>query len=439
MNANPASAQVQPLRIFLCHASYDKPPVRELYDRLRTDGFDPWLDVEKLVPGQDWPHEITKTVRASDVVIVCLSHRSVAKSGFVQKEIRQALDVADEKPEGTIFLIPLRFEDCQVPERLQRWQRIDFFEKNGYEKLLGALQARGASDDPHSYHDGLVPTGSESLGSRVKVLMQKLRNVWIEVPLQPDINVVRILKALPRKGKLVRLRKHSIKIECRSVLDHIFSLAHTADVFLAAHIKHGLAVNALQRLASQIAYHDICEALIDDHADFTPTRRFPVWAPADLKEVEQAANKLIRPWMEPWLRRDFDAAMRMLEDPGDSCTKFLRILDKIDPIIGIWRYLHHFRGELDVANFLKAMDDFFSNPEVLVVCGKNAIDQRVCRIVEFLQTTDNARKYCSDRNFLDEIAVSAGVPRDMPRRLIEGRKLQFASSPPKWTKRFREP
>jgi len=41
----------RPLRVFLCHASQDKPAVRELYGRLDSEGWmDVWLDEEKLYP-----------------------------------------------------------------------------------------------------------------------------------------------------------------------------------------------------------------------------------------------------------------------------------------------------------------------------------------------------------------------------------------------------
>lgn len=70
------------LRIFLCHSSGDKPKVRDLYERLLAEGFDPWLDEEKLLPGQKWKTEIPKAVRASDVVIVCLSRSAVNKAGL---------------------------------------------------------------------------------------------------------------------------------------------------------------------------------------------------------------------------------------------------------------------------------------------------------------------------------------------------------------------
>lgn len=130
------------LRVFLCHSKEDKPRVCKLYQRLVSDGFDTWLDEEKLVPGQDWDLEIRKAVRKADAIIVCLSKGSVTKAGYVQKEIRFALDVTDEKPEGMIFLIPARFEDCDVPSRISRYQWIDLFTQDGYQRLRKSLQLR---------------------------------------------------------------------------------------------------------------------------------------------------------------------------------------------------------------------------------------------------------------------------------------------------------
>src|ERR1035438_2695406 len=92
------------LQVFLCHASADKPAVRALYHRLQEDGFQPWPDEEDLLPGQDWEPQIRRAVRESDVVLVCLSQSSVSKKGFVQKEIKFALDTAEEQPEETIYV-----------------------------------------------------------------------------------------------------------------------------------------------------------------------------------------------------------------------------------------------------------------------------------------------------------------------------------------------
>lgn len=112
----------RPLKVFLCHTSQDKSAVRSLYKRLNTEGWiDPWLDEEKLLPGEDWEVEIRKAVREADAIVVFISNHSKTKEGFVQKEIRFALDIADEKPEGTIYIIPARLDECDIPDRLKRW------------------------------------------------------------------------------------------------------------------------------------------------------------------------------------------------------------------------------------------------------------------------------------------------------------------------------
>ena len=51
-------------QIFLCHASEDKAQVREVYRRLRDiEGFEPWLDEEDLLAGQDWDYEIKRALK----------------------------------------------------------------------------------------------------------------------------------------------------------------------------------------------------------------------------------------------------------------------------------------------------------------------------------------------------------------------------------------
>jgi len=130
------------LKIFLCHASEDKSIIRTLYDNLHADGFDPWFDEEHILPGQDWQREITKAVKQSDVVLVCLSSNSIKKTGYVQKEIKEVLDIADLQPEDTIFVIPVRLQECVVPDRLSKWQWVNLFESNGYEQLTRALRLR---------------------------------------------------------------------------------------------------------------------------------------------------------------------------------------------------------------------------------------------------------------------------------------------------------
>ncbi|MEN9564728.1 MAG: hypothetical protein RIR73_2972, partial [Chloroflexota bacterium] len=135
----------RPLKVFLCHSSADKPAVRELYRKLTAFDIDVWLDEVKLIPGQQWKLEIPKAVREADAVIICLSKTSVTKEGYVQKEIKFALDVALEKPEGTIYLIPARLEECKVPDSLNDWHWVNLFESQGFDNILKSLRVRAVS------------------------------------------------------------------------------------------------------------------------------------------------------------------------------------------------------------------------------------------------------------------------------------------------------
>jgi len=73
-------------------------------------------------------------------LLVCLSRGSINKSGYVQKEIRLVLDVAEEQPEGTLFLIPIKLEDCEVPDSMRRWHWVELYRRGGYNRLTVALR-----------------------------------------------------------------------------------------------------------------------------------------------------------------------------------------------------------------------------------------------------------------------------------------------------------
>ena len=128
------------LKVFLSHASEDKPKVRSLCKRLKADGFDPWLDEERLLPGQDWRLEIEQALRDSGAILLCFSQESVAKEGFIQREYKHAMSIQEEKPEGAIFVIPVRLDKCEMPYYIREIQWVDYPE--GYDKLVMALQVR---------------------------------------------------------------------------------------------------------------------------------------------------------------------------------------------------------------------------------------------------------------------------------------------------------
>jgi formylglycine-generating enzyme required for sulfatase activity len=134
-------AEIKPIQIFLCHASEDKVAVEAIYDRLKSLGYKPWLDKRDLLPGQRWRVEIPKAIRASDYILIFLSETSVAKRGYVQDEFKLALEVLRQIPDGTIYAIPVRLDECPIPDQFADLHWCNLFEADGFEYLLRALHA----------------------------------------------------------------------------------------------------------------------------------------------------------------------------------------------------------------------------------------------------------------------------------------------------------
>jgi pSer/pThr/pTyr-binding forkhead associated (FHA) protein len=128
------------VQIFLSYAREDEKQVKKLYQRLFDAGFKPWMDKKDLLPGERWKSRIPRAIRQSDFFLACLSTCSVTKRGFLQKEINDALDIWQEKLDSDIYLIPVRLEDCEVPERLCDFQWVDLFEEDGWIRLVKAIQ-----------------------------------------------------------------------------------------------------------------------------------------------------------------------------------------------------------------------------------------------------------------------------------------------------------
>ncbi len=137
------------------------------------------------MPGEDWEVEIPKALFASDVILVCLSKNSVNKEGFVQKEITFALDKAMEKPEGTIFIIPVKLEDCEIPRRLTRYQAVDFSRADGRKRLLMGLNKRVTDLGSEVQQITLDDTRKTLVPKSFKPEIKKPKEQEVPVPFSP--------------------------------------------------------------------------------------------------------------------------------------------------------------------------------------------------------------------------------------------------------------
>lgn len=105
-----------PPRVFLCHAQEDKKYVDHVYSVFGESGLDPWYDKAKLVVGDNWESEILKAIKESDFFVIFLSAVSINKRGFIHREVRAAVKEYQNRPSGMVYFIPVRLDNCQVPE-----------------------------------------------------------------------------------------------------------------------------------------------------------------------------------------------------------------------------------------------------------------------------------------------------------------------------------
>jgi hypothetical protein len=137
--------------IFISYAREDLDKAKQLYRDLAARGGTPWLDVESLLPGQEWEPEINRAIAGSSYFIALISEHSVSKRGEVQKEVRRALEVLQEIPPGQIFLIPARLDQSEPShEGLTKIHWVDLFPsyEEGLRRLCRSLGLKPEST-PH--------------------------------------------------------------------------------------------------------------------------------------------------------------------------------------------------------------------------------------------------------------------------------------------------
>lgn len=128
------------LKVFISYAKEDQKIAIQYYEWLETEGFMPWLDIKKLKGGQNWELEITRAFKSAHVIILLMSSKSVNKRGFVQREVKDALDNLRYKNPDDIYIIPVIVEECEVPDYIsEKIQFINNIYGNAFDSLKSSL------------------------------------------------------------------------------------------------------------------------------------------------------------------------------------------------------------------------------------------------------------------------------------------------------------
>lgn len=129
-------------RVFLSYAREDIEQAARLFSDLKKSGANVWFDRESLLPGQKWQPAIKQAIADSRFFIALLSKNSVNKKGYVQRELKDALQILDEYPESAVFLIPVRLDSSSpLDSRLHEIHWVDMFPdwSTGLNRILRVL------------------------------------------------------------------------------------------------------------------------------------------------------------------------------------------------------------------------------------------------------------------------------------------------------------
>ena len=124
----------------LSYARPDQEKVQSVYNALLGAGLRPWMDVHDILPAADYRLEIQKAIRGADVFVACISSHSVNRPGVIQGELKEALDIWEERLDRSGFLIPLRLEPVDLPKSISHLQQVDLFAPDGLQRFLNGVR-----------------------------------------------------------------------------------------------------------------------------------------------------------------------------------------------------------------------------------------------------------------------------------------------------------
>jgi TIR domain len=125
-----------PGHAFISYVREDSAEIDVLQRALEASGVRVWRDTDDLWPGEDWRAKVRDAITQDALVfIACFSSRSVARpTSYQYEELLLAVDQLRSRRPGHPWLIPVRLDDCDIPDvdlgggrRLTSIQRADLF------------------------------------------------------------------------------------------------------------------------------------------------------------------------------------------------------------------------------------------------------------------------------------------------------------------------
>jgi len=142
--------------VFISYVREDAERAAQLKGWLEANGIPVWLDRDDLWPGEDWRVKIRRAIEKDALVFVaCFSRQGQARARSYQNEtLILALEQMRVRRPGDPWLIPVRFDECDIPDfdigagrRLRDLHSADLFgdrrEENASRLITAVLRILG--------------------------------------------------------------------------------------------------------------------------------------------------------------------------------------------------------------------------------------------------------------------------------------------------------
>lgn len=135
---------------FISYVREDADRVRDIVSALRAADVPVWTDKTKLAPGEDWKLTIRKAIQRNALAFIAVfSVNSQARGqSYQHEELSLAVEQLRQHPPGRVWLIPVRLDDCDLPNydlgpgrTLDSLQRVDLFGEEAQEEKVRLIAA----------------------------------------------------------------------------------------------------------------------------------------------------------------------------------------------------------------------------------------------------------------------------------------------------------
>ena len=97
------------------------------------------MDAHELKGGQNWDFEIKRALSRASLIVAFFSENSITKRGYVQRELKIALDKYSERLADDIYIIPVFLDDAEIPDQIKGVQALFDSDKNCISDLKSSI------------------------------------------------------------------------------------------------------------------------------------------------------------------------------------------------------------------------------------------------------------------------------------------------------------